>query len=448
MSITVEELAAQAELLQLPPLGSVGDDGLMGLQRRLASIRRFVDTASADVAAEIATRSRRELGYGGLAQRVGARTPERLVQSLTGSSIRDARALVEVGRMIAAPAESDAESSEQAIAVAVRSGALSIEQARAIDVGLGPATCLVADERLHPAREELLALAPIISVEDLRAHARVLRDELDTVGVADREAALRDSRFLKLYPQDDGMMRLAGLLDPESAARVRTVVDAALSPRRGGPRFVDREDRKRAERLESDPRTDDQIALDTIVELLDAGVASREAGPLVGRNGAPVHVLVTSADLASGSGFARIAGQDTAISVATAERAICTDGMIPIQFDAAGKDVLRLGSTRRRFSAKQRTALVARDGCCRKCGRPVSQTEAHHIIPVSHGGPTDLENAILLCRFDHLLVHNNGWRIDRDARGDFWFIPPPDVDPLQRRIPAHPPDPVIRRLTA
>ena len=38
--------------------------------------------------------------------------------------------------------------------------------------------------------------------------------------------------------QLDGMTRVSGLLDPESAAQIVTAVDAALAPRRG-PRFVD-----------------------------------------------------------------------------------------------------------------------------------------------------------------------------------------------------------------
>jgi len=39
---------------------------------------------------------------------------------------------------------------------------------------------------------------------------------------------------------------------------------------------------------------------------------------------------------------------------------------------------------------------------------------------------------VLLCRYDHLLVHNNGWEILRDDAG-FWLIPPSEMDPEQRR---------------
>ena len=55
------------------------DDSLMHAQRRLAMGRRHVEASEARVAGEVARRSRRELGYEGLAQRLGARTPEALV---------------------------------------------------------------------------------------------------------------------------------------------------------------------------------------------------------------------------------------------------------------------------------------------------------------------------------------------------------------------------------
>ena len=52
------------------------------------------------VAGEVGHRSRRELGYSGLAQREGFRTPEALIQHTTGSTAREARTLVQVGGMV------------------------------------------------------------------------------------------------------------------------------------------------------------------------------------------------------------------------------------------------------------------------------------------------------------------------------------------------------------
>ena len=57
--------------------------------------------AAAALAAEIAHRSRHELGHDGLAQRLGARTPQILVQRVTGATAREAQTLVRVGSLVA-----------------------------------------------------------------------------------------------------------------------------------------------------------------------------------------------------------------------------------------------------------------------------------------------------------------------------------------------------------
>ena len=86
-----------------PTVSDLTDDDLIAQQRTLAEIGRRVDTAAATVAAEIAHRSRRDLGGEGLAHRLGVRTPERLVQRLTGATARDATAMVRVGTLMATP---------------------------------------------------------------------------------------------------------------------------------------------------------------------------------------------------------------------------------------------------------------------------------------------------------------------------------------------------------
>jgi hypothetical protein len=83
--------------------------------------------------------------------------------------------------------------------------------------------------------------------------------------VIDREEALRQKRFLRLIPQADGMTRLSGLLDPESAALVTDAVDAVTAPRRGGPRFVEPGAAARAEAIVRDTRSTEQLALDALV---------------------------------------------------------------------------------------------------------------------------------------------------------------------------------------
>lgn len=469
-----------------PRAADLPDDELIILQQSLAEIRRRVDTASATVAAEIAHRSRRDLGSDGLAQRLGARTPERLVQRLTGTSARDANAMVRVGTLMTTPTSltdapllSPGEHSDAAagaevagtpwlapVAAAVAAAQLSLDAAEAIRAGLGVPDSEQPTEagggrghddgdgvgvgvsvaQLAEAAERLVVEARGCTVEQLAARARDARAELDAAADASRvtghEQALRDRRYLYLSRQPDGMTRLSGLLDPESAALVRDAVDAATSPRRGGPRFLSDTERDRAERLLHDTRTIEQLALDALVELVRLGGEVAPAA-LIGVRAPSVQVIVAESDLRSGRGLARLEGQSEPVSIDTARRHECSAGSVPIVIDARG-DVVALGRETRLYTRRQRIALAARDGGCRfpRCERPPSWTEAHHIVPWSEGGATDLDTGVLLCRHHHLLLHNNGWRFSR-VDGELVVIPPASVDREQRPIPAPSKNPLV-----
>ncbi|MDO9590798.1 MAG: DUF222 domain-containing protein, partial [Microcella sp.] len=296
--------------------------------------------------------------------------------------------------------------------------------------------------------ERLVVEAHGCTVEHLAARARDARAQLDAAAdasrVAGHEQALRDRRYLYLSRQPDGMTRLGGLLDPESAALVRDAIDAATSPRRGGPRFLSDTERDRAERLLHDNRTIEQLALDALVELVRLGGDVAPAA-LIGVRAPAVQVIVAESDLRSGRGLARLEGQSEPVSIDTARRHECSVGAVPIVIDARG-DVVALGREIRFYTRRQRIALAARDGGCRfpGCERPPSWTEAHHIVPWSEGGATDLDTGVLLCRHHHLLLHNNGWRFSR-VDGELVVIPPASVDREQRPISAPSKNPLVDR---
>jgi len=405
----------------------LSDRELLDAQRSLAAERRDVDARAAVVAAEIAYRSRHELGHSGLAQRMGARTPEKLIQRVTGASAHDAGALVRVGAL---PVDSP-------LGTAVAAGGLGLDAADAIRSGLGD---LAPDDAVFA----LIASAAELSVEKLAARAREVRAELDEDGIADRERYLRDRRFLRVSPVGDGMTRLSGLLDPESAAVVVAAYDGATSPRRGGPRFVDPGAVAAADDVVRDERTTEQLALDAFVELVRLG-GEADTRVLPARRPA-VRVLVAERDLARGAGAGQFEGQTAAISIATVERFRCDAGEVPMIFNGAGQ-VIDVGREQRLFTARQRIGLGARDGGCLfpGCDRPPSWCEAHHIIPWSRGGRTDLADGVLLCRHHHLLVHDNGWRVERSG-ANYALIPPRSLDPAQVPIPAPSKSPVARRL--
>jgi hypothetical protein len=41
-----------------------------------------------------------------------------------------------------------------------------------------------------------------------------------------------------------------------------------------------------------------------------------------------------------------------------------------------------------------------------------------------HGGATDMENLVLLCRRHHWMVHEGEWQLVRDKEGRMLTIPP------------------------
>jgi hypothetical protein len=440
----------------VPAVSGLSDESLLETQRLVAEVRRRADAAASVLAAEIAHRSRRELGYTGLATRLGARTPELLVARLAGTSAREAGALVRVGALAALP-RVDAESGEAeadpmpwlvAVGTAVREGSLSVEAADAIRAGLGAPDESVSSESLATAVEGLVREASTLTVEQLAARAREVRAERDAAHVRDREEALRSARYLRLSPQSDGMTRLSGLLDPESAAVIVAAYDGATSPRRGGPRFVDPDEVSRADAIVQDQRSTDQIAVDALVELVRLGTAAAPSS-LLGKNKPAVRLGVAERDLRLRVGSGRIEGQSQPISIETIERAICGSGMIPVAFDSDGQ-VVNVGRAQRCFTPRQRDGLAARDGGCRfpGCNRPPSWCEAHHINEwFRHEGRTDIADGFLLCRHHHLLVHNNDWQVRREGAG-YFVVPPKSIDPAQRPIPAPSRSAMARRVLA
>jgi hypothetical protein len=439
-----------------PEVARFADAELLDGQRAVAELRRRVDAVAAAFAGEIAHRSRRELGHSGLAQSNGLRSAEDLIAKVTAGSRRDAHTLVKAAELLPTPAREGAPELPPAprwqtvLGDAVGAAAISVGAAEIIRTRLAAATASASDDALTSAAQALIAAAAESTIETLAALAARMRDELDLAGIPARENALRDKRYLKITKQLDGMTRFHGLLDPESAAIVVPALDAATSPRRGGPRFVDTDAAQRAEDIVRDERTTDQLSLDVFVELIRTG-ARVDDGTLLGDRKPAVRILVTQSDLegpanADGKrvGAAFFEGHDDAVSIATAERFICSSGAVPIMFDTDGR-ALNLGREQRLFTQKQRTAMAARDGGCIMCGAPPSWAEAHHIDHwEEHHGRTDIDDGVLLCRFCHLNVHNNNWRIRRE-HGQY-FLERPDDHGILRRTPLTRRSPALQRL--
>lgn len=94
-----------------------------------------------------------------------------------------------------------------------------------------------------------------------------------------------------------------------------------------------------------------------------------------------------------------------ALDPGTGEEVLCGAAARCVLRGADGA-VLAYGRRRRLFSAAQLRALLLRDRGCRTPGCQRTRfLHAHHVVYWTRGGPTDLDNAILLCSACHRAVH-------------------------------------------
>lgn len=116
------------------------------------------------------------------------------------------------------------------------------------------------------------------------------------------------------------------------------------------------------------------------------------------------------------------------ISIAALRRLACDAEVLPVVMGGAG-EVLDVGRSQRLVTRALWVALVVRDRHCvfPGCTRPPIACDAHHVRHWANGGPTSLDNLVLLCRYHHTVVHHSPWAvaIDPVTRRPCW-TPPPD----------------------
>ena len=259
----------------------------------------------------------------------------------------------------------------------------------------------------------------------------------------DAEADQR--RELYMATDSTGMLIIRGQLGPAGGATVKGMLDHLSAPHRpavvetgpgqGGPGQTEIGIR--------DVRTPAQRRADGLVEMarlasgnVDVGVRAGEP-PRVVVHTTPEQIATARRD--GGAAFLRAPGaasceQTGPISPLTLARLACDAIIDRVVLDGGGR-VLEMQSLGRLFTAAQRRALAARDGGCAwpGCDWPPSWTDAHHVIFWTDGGPTTVENGVLLCESHHTTVHVGEWLIVmRD--GLPWFVPPLRIDPLRRPL--------------
>ena len=108
---------------------------------------------------------------------------------------------------------------------------------------------------------------------------------------------------------------------------------------------------------------------------------------------------------------------------------ICCDSHAVVLTENEQGEPLSIGRKTRLIPKAIQRALHARDhGCCRfpGCGNR-RYLHSHHVEHWSNGGETSLENLMLLCTKHHTLVHEGGFRIDRDFQNRWYFSRPDGI---------------------
>ncbi|MFZ0158738.1 MAG: HNH endonuclease signature motif containing protein, partial [Kineosporiaceae bacterium] len=120
-----------------------------------------------------------------------------------------------------------------------------------------------------------------------------------------------------------------------------------------------------------------------------------------------------------------------ALDPGTFSRFLCDALLDPTLFDDNGA-ILAQGLTSRLATTAQRRALIARDRGCivPGCTAPVTWCDAHHVVWWRHGGPTDIDNLVLLCARHHTAVHAGHWQIQM-IDGIPWVLAPRALDPTR-----------------
>lgn len=127
-------------------------------------------------------------------------------------------------------------------------------------------------------------------------------------------------------------------------------------------------------------------------------------------------------------------GSGDRLSAAAVRRLACDAEILPAVLGTRG-ELLDLGRSQRLVNTALWLALVLRDRHCSfpGCTRLPVACDAHHIVAWADGGPTSLDNLVLLCRRHHTRTHHSPWQVtlDADTRRPVWR-PPPAIDDRDR----------------
>ncbi|WP_432949039.1 DUF222 domain-containing protein [Kribbella sp. CA-253562] len=270
-------------------------------------------------------------------------------------------------------------------------------QAEAIVTALEriPTAAMVPVETLRVAEQQMLQAAQTLSPADLRTLGKQVRDRLDTDGTEPAEARALAAETLWLKRGDLGV-EFGGYLAGDHAELFQTLIFAGARP------FLTTDG-------ERDPRSRGKRQADALTQILTTAAATGSAAPAHGDIKPHLTVTIDLNHLISKTGTALLDSGAT-LSASAVRRIACDAGIIPMVLGSTSEP-LDVGTEHRFVTRALRHALNTRDNGCVICTAPAAMCDAHHIIHWADGGPTNITNLALLCKTNHIAVHQGHWSL-------------------------------------
>ncbi|SEF34172.1 HNH endonuclease [Amycolatopsis pretoriensis] len=384
----------------------------MALADRISTLLTVVRSAEAEIGALLV-----EIESRGVMELFGYRSVSRLFEHLADVPKSAAETVVKRARSLHPGHHLDsAPTVALATAAAAAEGRLSNPM---IDTIVGALTQIPPEHR-GDAEQHLLTFAEDAGHKQVAALGARIVAHLDPDGPEpDTTEPAIPSRELSLRRKRTGVWELHGRLDDETGSRTSALLDA-LAERRTGPDEA------------GDHRSPQERYGDAFSDAIDLALNSPTL-PMQAGERAHVMVAVSLKDLKSAVGQATL-GDTGTITAAEARIHACDSMIIPAVLGEKSEP-LNLGRLRRLISAGLRRALYLRDRGCAfpGCHRPPRHCQGHHIRHWAEGGPTNLDNLVLMCAHHHRLLHRSGWEVRIATDGLPEFLPPAFLD--KRRKP-------------
>jgi hypothetical protein len=450
MDFPLAELSGIADLLGDTLGPAVGGETQRGLSHRelvdalgvVERLGRFTDAARLALAGEVWRRADSEFGDDSITAQFGCGSAQELVERTTSVSaatararLRDAKAITSRVTLTGQTRPAPLEHARAALA----SGRLSADALTTIADALRPLQGRCSVDEIEAAEVELVGAAvgdgeaPACGIHELKIMATTWALFLDPDGTLPDEEYSGRMRGIRISRRARrGLRRISGEVTDDVAAQFDRLVDAHLNPRvpDRGPRFTEVAAEDTPDECVLDPRTVDQKRHDAFASILSAAAGAAQT-PTLGGAAPTLIVTTTEADLAAADGVAFVESASGPVPVPAAfARHVGCHGTIHRLTLAANGAIKALHVEDRVFNHWQRKAIGARDGGCiiPGCTVPPAWCEVHHVVDWAKGGPTCVDNGVLLCWHHHHGIETSGWEI-RMIDGMPQVRPPGWIDP-------------------